>query len=68
MPSLPTSNLSCRKAVTAVTEGTEVYRGINHYADAYAWELGISGDQLLPDRLRRRVSTVANTELSLDFL
>ena len=51
-----------------MTEGTEVYRGINHYADAYAWELGTSGDQLLPDRLRRRVSTVANTELSLHFL
>jgi hypothetical protein len=24
------SNRSCRKAVTAMTEGTEVYRGVNH--------------------------------------
>ena len=52
-----------------MTEGTEVYRGVNHYrADAYVRELKISGYQLLPDRLRRRVSTVANTELRLDFL
>jgi hypothetical protein len=45
------------------------YRGVDqHCADACAWELRISGYQLLPDRFRRRVSAVANTELSLDFL